>query len=112
MANGSAKEDKYETGRSNIRESYRRAGVTNPYKNAPYLTPEEIKKMKKKDRENMKKEKKNKEQHCRTCHHFVYQIHHASYCELGQKKGAKELRDGRVLACEKFKLKKKKKRVA
>jgi len=104
MANGSAKEDKYETERSNIKEGYRRSGITNPYKNAPYLTPKEIKKMKKKDRENMKKEKKNKEQHCRTCHHFVYQIHHNSYCELGFKKHS--IRDGRAIACEEFKPKK------
>ena len=58
MANGSAKEDKYETERSNIRETYKESGITNPYKHAPYLTPKEIKKMKKKDRENMKKKKR------------------------------------------------------
>lgn len=49
---------------------------------------------------------------CRNCHYFTHHIHHKSSCELGSKPEKTGIRDGRGIACEKFKLKKKKKRVA
>ena len=42
------------------------------------------------------------EQKCRSCYFFEYQIHHESCCNLLNKKGAKELRDGRATACEEW----------
>ena len=54
---------------------------------------------------------KMKELKCKDCFYFQYNCHHDSSCEHPKKprKGVSELRDGRALACELFKKKKRNK---
>jgi len=37
---------------------------------------------------------------CKDCSFFHYQIHHRSYCDLKIKIGVSQLRDGRAIACD------------
>jgi len=52
-------------------------------------------------------EYKPKQNRCRACRYFEYHIHHNSICELFPEEGLYKHRDGRAVACEKFKPKKK-----